>query len=60
MDAISSALQHRLNSYKNNQEKFGLLSNLIEISKEDIRLAATKFMEYYVHDFEYCFPSKLI
>ena len=60
MDALSSALQHRLNSYKNIQEKFGFLSNLIELSKEDIRRAATKLMEYYVNDFEDCFPWELI
>ena len=32
LDALSSALHHRLNSYKNIQEKCGFLSNLIELS----------------------------
>ena len=60
MDALSSVLQHHLNSYKTIQEKFCFLSNLMELSKEDIRRAATKLMEYYVDDFEDCFPSELI
>ena len=59
MDAQSSVLQHRLNAYKTIQEKFCFLANL-ELSKEDIRRAATKLMEYYVDDFEDCFPSELI
>ena len=60
MDALSSALQHRWNSYNNIQEKFGFMSYLIEISNEEINRAATKLMEYYVNDFEDCFPSELI
>ena len=59
MDTLSSALQHHLNSYKNIQKKFDFLSNLIELSKEDIRREATKLMEYYVNDYEDCFPSEL-
>ena len=52
IDALSSALQHHLNSYKNIQEMFGFMSNLIELNKEDIRMATTTLMEYYVNDFE--------
>ena len=60
MYVLSSALQHSLNSYKDIQEKFGYLSNPIELSKVDIRWAATKLMEYYVNGFEDCFPFELI
>uniref|UniRef100_H2YLB0 HAT C-terminal dimerisation domain-containing protein n=1 Tax=Ciona savignyi TaxID=51511 RepID=H2YLB0_CIOSA len=60
MDALSSAVQHRLHSYMHIQNKFGFLSNICELSKDDIRHAAIQLMETYVNDFEDCFPSEMI
>uniref|UniRef100_H2YTB8 TTF-type domain-containing protein n=1 Tax=Ciona savignyi TaxID=51511 RepID=H2YTB8_CIOSA len=60
MDALSSAVQHRLHLYMLIQNKFGFLSNICELSKDDIRHAAIQLMETYVNDFEDCFPSEMI
>uniref|UniRef100_H2YK99 DUF4371 domain-containing protein n=1 Tax=Ciona savignyi TaxID=51511 RepID=H2YK99_CIOSA len=46
MDALSLAVQHRLHSYMHIQNKFGFLSNICELSKDDIM--------------EDCFPSEMI
>lgn len=54
------ALKHRVNAYKEIQDKFGYLSNLTELSKDDIRRGANKLREEYVKHFEDCFPSELV
>uniref|UniRef100_H2YLA9 HAT C-terminal dimerisation domain-containing protein n=1 Tax=Ciona savignyi TaxID=51511 RepID=H2YLA9_CIOSA len=54
------SVQHRLHSYMHIQNKFGFLSNICELSKDDIRHAAIQLMETYVNDFEDCFPSEMI
>lgn len=60
IDKLSSALQHRLDAYKDIHENFGFLTNLTELSNDAIRGAAAKLMEEYSSDFEDCFPSELV
>lgn len=60
IDKLSSALQHRLDAYKEIQGKFGFFTNLTELSDDGIRFAAKKLLEEYSNDFEDCFPSELI
>ena len=50
----------KCDEYKDIQNKFGFLSNLLDPRKDGICRAATKLMEAYVNDFEDCFPSEMI
>ena len=60
IDKLSSALQHRLDAYKDIHENFGFLTNLTVLSNDTIRGAAAKLMEEYSSDFEDCFSSELV
>ncbi|XP_059156041.1 zinc finger MYM-type protein 1-like [Physella acuta] len=60
IDHLTTALHHRLDSYKTVQKMFDFFSDLTNLSTGDITGAATKLINKYPDDFEECFSSELI
>ena len=59
MAQLASALQERFGAYKVVQSKFNFLSNLTDLTSDEIQKAAKTLMETYPNDSEDCFPSEL-